>query len=168
MHIKRPLAALCAVVLLIVGVLWIIFGGIEHIEDTNGADNFSIQTITEQQIVDLSMGSRGGPNISKSILTGNNLEFSAKKFSGVYEILYDNFIGESDFQLDLTNYVINGGNFALVVVHDGEIVATLEPDMFVSYRMEDITGYVSLRIVGESADFSFNISEFDYDFHAHP
>ena len=96
------------------------------------------------------------------------MEFSAEKFTGVYEILYDNFVLPSDFEINLTAYEIRGGNFKLVVVHDDKIVATLDPDTFVEYRLEDVTGTVSLKIAGESASFSFCMSEMEYDYHAHP
>lgn len=162
-------------ILLMVGVLafvvaagaWILFGGTDHIEDTNGPEDVSLQTITDQQIIDRSIGSIGGPDISRSFLTGDAVEFSAEKFTGVHEILYDNFIGPSDFEVNLSAYEIYGGNFELVVVHNDEIIAVLEPDLFVDYRVEDITGYISLRIAGESASFSFSMSEYEYDRHAH-
>jgi len=165
--VKKTLITIGAVVFAVVVGLWLILDGTDHIEDTNGPDNFALQTITDQQIIDMSIGSIGGPNISRSALTGDTVEFSAEKFTGVNEILYDNFIGESDFWLDLTAYEIYGGNFQLVVVHNDEIVAVLEPGLFVEYRLEDITGYVSLRIVGESASFSFCMTELEYDEHAH-
>ena len=157
----------CALVLAATAGIWLFLSGTDHIEDTNGAEDFSLQTITDQQIIDQSIGSVGGPTISREFLSGNAVNFSAEKFTGVYEILYDNFIGKSDFELNLIDYEILGGNFQLVVVHDGKIVATLEPDMFVTYRLEDITGYISLRIVGESAAFRFSMSENDYDYHSH-
>lgn len=140
---------------------------LEHIEDTNGEDNFALTTITDENIINMDIGALGGPNKSVGILTGDSIEFSADKYTGVTEILYDNFIGPSDFDLSLTNFGITGGNFRMVIVHDGEIVAELEPDMFVDYRLEDVTGTVSLRIAGESASFSFCISRFDYDMHSH-
>ena len=146
---------------------WILLTGPEHIEDTNGAENFTLQTITDQQIIDRSTGSVGGPQISRSTFIGDGVEFSAEKFTGVYEILYDNYILPSDFEVNLTSYEISGGNFKIVVVHEDSIVATLEPGTFVDYRLEDITGYISLRIVGESASFSFHMSSFDYDRHSH-
>ena len=164
---KKIVSIAAAVVLVVVAGAWLLFDGIEHIEDTNGPDDYSLQTITEENIIKMDMGSIGGPNISRGILTGDTVEFSAKKFTGVYEILYDNFIGKSDFQLDLTNYYIKGGNFKLVVVHDDEIVAELEPGMLVEYRLEDVKGYVSLRIVGESASFTFSMTGYDYDWHSH-
>jgi uncharacterized protein (AIM24 family) len=108
-----------------------------------------------------------GGGASKSIIGGDVYEFSAEKFTGVYEILYDNYFGPSDFELNLTNYEIRGGNFRLVVVHNDEIVAELEPDMFVDYLLEDVTGTVSLRIAGESASFKFYIDDIDYEMHSH-
>lgn len=164
---KKGFSVICAVVLVAVAAVWFIKDGTTHIEDTNGPDDFSVQTITDQQIIDCSVGSIGGPVISRGILTGDAVEFSAEKFTGVYEILYDNYIGKSDFDLSLLNYEIRGGNFKLVVVHEDKIVAELEPDMFVDYRLEDINGYISLRIVGESASFSFAMAEIDYDMHSH-
>ena len=166
-NLKKILIMAVALVLIVTAVAWLILGGTDHIEDTNGPEDFSLQTITDQQIIDRSIGAKGGPNISRSLLLNDAIEFSSKKFTGVHEVLYDNFIAPSDFEVNLSSYTINGGNFKMVVVHNDEIVAVLEPDLFVDYRLEDITGYISLRIVGESASFNFSISEFEYDLHSH-
>lgn len=164
---KKLLVIVAAVVLVVVAGVWFILGGTEHIEDTNGADDFSLQEITDQQIIDMSIGCVGGPKISRDILSGDAVTFSSDKFTGVYEVLYDNFIGKSDFEVDLAAFVVDGGNFKMVVVHNDKIVATLEPDIFVNYRLEDVTGTVSLRIVGESASFSFSMGELEYNEHSH-
>lgn len=167
-NVKKVLAGVGAVILIAVAVVWFMHSGIDHIEDTNGAEDITLQQITDENIIKDNVGAVGGPKISREVLTGDTVEFSAKKFTGVYEILYDNYVLPSDFELDLTNYEITGGNFKLVVIHNDEIVATLEPDLFVDYILEDVTGTVSLRIAGESAAFSFSMSEMDYDNHAHP
>ena len=164
---NKKFATILAIAVLVIAGFWLFRGNISHIEDTNGAEDVSLQTITESNIVKMDTGSIGGPNISKSALTGDTVSFSSKKFTGVYEILYDNFLLPSDFVLNLTAYQITGGNFQLVVVHNEEVVATLEPGLFVEYRLEDVTGTVSLRIAGESAAFHFDMSQFDYDMHAH-
>lgn len=164
---KKVLTIIGALAFVLVAGIWILLGGTDHIEDTNGPQDFSLQTITDRNIIDRSTGSIGGPHISRSILTGSTVEFSAEKFTGVYEILYDNYIGPSDFEVNLTAYEIYGGNFKLVVVHNDEIVAVLEPDLFVNYRLEDITGYISLRIAGESASFRFDMTEYEYNRHSH-
>jgi len=165
---KKILIIAAAIVIVAVVAVWFILGGTEHIEDTNGPDNYALQTITDENIIKMDMGATGGPKISKNIIQGDTVEFSAEKFTGVYEVLYDNFIGKSDFVLDMTGFSVTGGNFKMVVIHDDKIVATLEPDMFVDYCLEDVTGTVSLRIAGESASFTFSMSQLEYDLHAHP
>ena len=55
----------------------------------------------------------------------------------------------------------------MVVVHDGEIVDELTAESAESYVLEDVNGTVSLVIAGESADFSFEMSTFDYDMLEH-
>lgn len=163
----KKLLSAAVVIFAVAASLWLILSGPEHIEDTNGPENFALQTITDQQIIDRSIGSVGGPAMTQSLLTGDTMEVSAEKFTGVYELLYDNYILPSDFVIDLTAYEIYSGNFKIVVVHNEEIVATLEPGLFVDYRLEDVTGYVSLRIVGESASFTFSMSRWEYDQHSH-
>ena len=164
---KKLLIIAVVVVFALYAGAQVLFGNISHIEDTNGPTDYALQSITPQQIVDLSTGAIGGPNITRSSLLGSTVEFSAKKFTGVAEILYDNFLLPSDFVISLTGYEISGGNFQLVVVHEDQIVATLEPGLFVDYRLEDVTGRVSLRIAGESAAFCFSTTEFDYNLHSH-
>jgi hypothetical protein len=166
---ELPMPAAIAIAVLVIAVcVWsFLTNPLEHIEDTNGPDNFALTTITDENIINLDTGALGGPNKSKGLITGDAIEFSADKFTGVTEILYDNYWGPSDFVLDMTNYEIHGGNFRMVVVRDGKIVAELEPGMFVEYRLEDVTGTVSLRIAGESAAFKFYINQTDYDMHSH-
>ena len=164
---KKTLTLIAAAVFVVVVGAWIFLGSPEHIEDTNGADNYALQTITDENIIRMDIGATGGPTISRSSLLGDTVEFSAEQYTGVSEILYDNFIGTSDFEVNLTAFQVYGGNCQLVVVHDDRIAAILEPGTFVQYRLEDITGYVSLRIVGESASFTFSMTEPEYDYHSH-
>ena len=155
-----------AVFVVVVGV-WLILGTPEHIEDTNGADDLSLQTITDENIINLDFGAVGGPTISRRNGWSNTVEFSAKKYTGVTEILYDNYIGTTGFEVALSDFEVYDGNFKLIVVYNDEIVATLEPGAVVEYRLEDVSGYISLRIAGESASFSFTMSQYDYDIHTH-
>lgn len=164
---KKPLLFAAALVMVVAALIWMFIGGVEHVEDTNGPDNYNLQTIRDHEIVEMSTGALGGPKRSQNVLTGDSIHFSAEKFTGVYEILYDNLLGKSDFWISLTNYEITGGNFKMVVVHDDRIVATLEPGLMVDYRLEDVSGRVSLRIAGESAAFSFYMSTTEYDLHSH-
>ncbi len=165
-NIKNVLWGVFAVVLIVVCVVWFLNSNLEHIEDTNGVDDYSLTTITDENIINMDTGALG-VETNKNALTGDTIEFSSEKFTGVYEILYDNYIAPSDFELNLTSFTVDKGNFKMVVVHNDKIVATLEPDMLVDYILEDVTGTVSLRIVGESAAFSFCMTQMEYDEFSH-
>ena len=45
---RNLLIGTAALVLLVIGAVCLILGGIDHIEDTNGPEDFSLQTITDQ------------------------------------------------------------------------------------------------------------------------
>jgi len=165
--LKNKFSLIFAIVFVVVAAVWFLNSDLEHIEDKNGPDDDSLTTITDENIIKMDMGALGGPNYKKGMLTGDTIEISAEKFTGVYEILYDNFIGTSDFVLNITSFDIQEGNFEMTVVHDDKIVARLEPGMFVDYLLEDVKGNVSLRIAGESAAFNFYMSEYDFDLHSH-
>lgn len=164
---KKTLILIVAVVFAIVGGVMLFLNRAEHIEDMNGADDFSLHTITEENIIKLDYGAVGGPTISWGSSWDTTVEFSAKKYTGVTEIFYDNVIGKTDFYVNLASFEVTGGNFRMVVVCNDEIVATLEPGTNVEYCLKDATGYISLRIAGESASFNFTMSEYDYDSHSH-
>ena len=135
------------------------------IEDTNGPDNFALNTITDQNILKLDLPS-GGNGIRISGLLGKTAEFSSKDFSGVVEILWTDMIA-GDFVLDLLSYEVTGGNFRMVVINEDKIIADIEPGT-TQILLEGVKGRISLRIAGESAAYSFSMSEFEYNSFAHP
>lgn len=164
---KTLIARIAAVLLIGIAAFWFLGSDLEHIEDTNGPDNYSLTTITDENIIKRDIGALGNKK-SKGFLSGDLTEFSSKKFTGVAEIMYNNYIGKSDVYFELLNYNITEGNFKVVVVHNDEIVAELEPGLFSEFHLEDISGTVSLRIAGESAAYSFGISASDYERFEHP
>ncbi len=164
-NIKNKLfVPLILIVVVIAGVM-LFNTDLEHIEDRNGAENFELQTITDEDIAKIEMGSLN-VTVSTNNIT-NMTEISSKKFTGVYEVLYTNLIGKSDFLLNIYDFQIKGGNFKMVVVHNGKIIHTLTPENAEEYLLEDVNGTVSLVIAGESADFSFKMAEFEYDSFSH-
>ena len=164
-NIKNKLFVPVIIVVVIIGAVMLFNSDLKHIEDTNGAENFELQTITDEDIAKIEMGSLN-VGTSKNSIT-NMTEISSSKFTGVYEVLYTNLIGKSDFLLNIYDYQINGGNFKMAVVHDGKIVKTLTEENYEETLLEDINGTVSLVIAGESADFSFKMTTFEYDSFAH-
>ncbi len=164
-NIKNKLFVPVILIAVIIAGIMLFNTDLEHIEDTNGADNFELQTITDEDIAKIEMGSLN-VGVSTNNIT-NMTEISSSKFTGVYEVLYTNLIGKSDFLLNIYDFQINSGNFKMVVVHDGEIVHTITPENAEEFLLEDISGTVSLVIAGESADFSFEMAKFEYDSFSH-
>lgn len=164
-NIKNKLFVPVIIVVVIIGAVMLFNSDLKHIEDTNGAENFELQTITDEDIAKIEIGALN-VGTSKNSIT-NMTEISSSKFTGVYEVLYTNLIGKSDFLLNIYDFQINGGNFKMAVVHDGKIVKTLTEENYEETLLEDINGTVSLVIAGESADFSFKMTTFEYDSFAH-
>ncbi len=167
--VKKPLKSKFVMVLIIISVVlamvMLLNTDLEHIEDTNGADDFSLQTITDKNIINQDTGAINVVTTNNTIT--NMTEISSKKFTGVYEVLYENFIGKSDFVLNLYDFKINSGNFKMVVVHDDKIVGVITPENADEFVLNDINGTVSLVIAGESANFSFEMTTFEYEEFSH-
>ena len=156
--LKKAMPAIGAVVLIVVAVFWFMGGALEHIEDTNGAANYNLQTITDQNMINQDIGSL---NLKSSTgFLNDGVTFKSDKFTGVYRIMLTNYIFPSDFVVDVAGFTINNGNFKMVVVNDDKIVAVIEPGIFANCRLENLIGSVSLVIAGESADFSFTLDAF--------
>lgn len=136
--------------------------GSVKIEDTNGPDDFSLNTITDQNILKLDLPS-GGYGVRT---TSNLATCYGKEFSGVTEILSTNLIAGT-FAVDLMDFTVTGGNFRMVVVNDGKIVADIAPGTD-QISLDGLKGDVSLRIAGESAAFSFSMLESEYNSFVHP
>lgn len=171
---NNKLLLIVAIVFAAVVLFWLFGNGMEPIEDTNGSEDLSLTTITDENIINLDLGSINPISVQESSFeiggfsVSDGVEFSSKNFSGVYEVMYGNFILNSEVVFTLHNFVVEEGNFKMCVVYNDEIVAVLEPGETVEYRMEDVNGTVSLRIAGESASYSFMMSSADYDTFDHP
>lgn len=163
---RNILWGILAVVLVAVAVAWMVINpGPEHIEDTNGAEDFSLQTITEEDIVANQMGTRGGLTQSElsykfaGLNLSDGIEYSCKKFTGVYQLYTCHIFKGSDISVSLAEFEIKSGNFAFYIVLDGKIVGEVKPeeDGFSEFTMENIeqSGTLEYYIAGESANFRF-------------
>ena len=168
--LKNVLWWVFAIAMVVICVVLFLLDDTEPIEDTNGADNFILQVITDQNIIKQDMGMVGGIKTHRDII-GAGITISSDGFTGIHQVLYDNYVLPSDFHLELTNLTVTGGNFKAVIVHDDKIVEELEfnseDDFFIDYWLEDVTGTVKLVLAGESAAFSFSMMESDYESFAH-
>ncbi|MBQ8237655.1 MAG: hypothetical protein IJZ39_05880 [Oscillospiraceae bacterium] len=170
-----PLLLIAVAVFLGIFIFWMMGSDIEPIADTNGPEDTSLVTITDDNILNLDMGAHMpiGKSSSKleigNISIGSDIEFSSDNFSGVYEVMYNNFFLDSDVYIRLNYLKVNGGNFRMVVVYNDEIIHEIEPsEEPIELLLEDLNGTVSVRIAGESADYEFAMFAHDYELFAHP
>ena len=151
---KNRLWQIFAVVMVVIGAVLFLTDDLEHIEDTNGADNYKLQEITDENIINCDIGAI---NLRKTegIIT-DTTTYSSEKYTGVSEIYGENII-TNRYVIHMNHARVDAGNFRIVLVVDDEIVHdfTLN-ELTQTYVLEDVSGYVALRIAGESADFQFD------------
>ena len=127
-------------------------------EDTNGEDNFELETITDENIINMDIGSSGLNYTETEVGALLSSEYSSKNFNGVERIYLTNFIGKSDIRVYIGHMNVESGNFKLVVVNNEEIIHEFALDTFgEEFWFEDLTGEFAIHVVGESAEFDFHI-----------
>ena len=127
-------------------------------EDTNGADNFELQTITDENIIHLETGASGLAYKESNLGLLQRSEYYSKNFNGVEQIYLTNFVGSSDIYVYIGHMNVESGNFRLVVINDDKIIHELDLDTFgEEFLFEDLTGTFSIHVAGESAKFDFYI-----------
>ena len=126
--------------------------------DTNGEDNFELETITEENIINLETGASGLSYTETQLGDIYSTEYSSKNFNGVERIYLTNFIGKSDIRVYIGHMNVKSGNFKLVVINNDEIIHEFPLDTFnEEIWFEDLTGDFAIHVVGESAEFDFHI-----------
>lgn len=165
-------AVLPIILIVIAGFLF--FPKMDHIADANGPDDFTLATLTEADLLAKSLTCTGGPNsaVGHFSLPGGwelsgGVKLYSDKFSGVTDILWADYILPSDFTLHLDHFSVEGGNFRMMVVNNGKIIADIQPGDNMDILIEDLTGYTTVRIAGESAAFTIAMTEMQYDLFEH-
>lgn len=152
--IKKILVFVLVAVFIAVFAMWMLSSELEHIEDTNGADNFSLQQITDSNIINLDIGALNFQKTTDRI--SGTTAYSSDKFTGVAEIYTENLI-TNRFDISINHAQVTSGNFRIVLVYNDEIVHEFKlNELMQSFTLENVKGTVSLRIAGESADFMFD------------
>lgn len=152
--LKKFLPLLAAVALIVVAVIWFTGSNLEHIADTNGPDDFTLQTITDDNIRNRDIGAL---NVGQSTsLVSDTVTYSSKKFTGVYEVFTENIV-TNRYEITVNHTRVDAGNFKMVLCVDDEIVHEFTLNtLSQTFVLEHVNGTVSLRIAGESADFMFD------------
>ena len=133
--------------ILLIILLFTLTGCGKHIEDTNGAEDFTLETITEEDILN------GYPvsSVKQSMeRVGNEYKYSVKKMTGVEEIFKGSFQDE-DIAITL-NTSVESGNAQIVLVYKNIILKRflLNEDNQV-FSMIGVKGEIKILVAGESA-----------------
>ena len=125
-----------------------------HIEDSNGPDNYTVVTITDEDILrggnsHMSLMATSGSSIINGRLRG---EYNAEKFSGVFKV------GEYDSDKKTININVNitceSGNAMVVVVSDDRIIKKIEANQNFDCNVDNTYDDYIIYVVGESAKLS--------------
>lgn len=132
--------------------------GVE-IADSNGLDDYTLAEITEENIINQDLGASSysmSPGSEDDDYMTSTTKFKGKEFSGVAQLYMTNYIGKSDVSIDVSNLTVDSGNFALMVLLDGEIVHEFKHgELMETFEMKDIKGTFEIVMAGETADFKF-------------
>ena len=165
-------AVLPIILVLVIGFFFL--PKMEHIEDTNGPDDYTLSTLTDADILAQKLTCTGGPNTSTGRISlpggwelSGGVKLYAEKFSGITDILWADYILPSDLTLTLDHFRVEGGNFRMMVINNGRIIADIQPGDNVDVLIEDLTGPTFVRIAGESAAFAIVMTETQYDLFEH-
>ncbi len=126
-----------------------------HTKDTNGPENFTIQTFTDEEILTNNTNLYSHSRYSRSE-TKFNIEYggTAKKYSGVDEI--EEYNNSSSFTLTLTNNV-ESGNFCVVIIYNNTIIDRIPANTTYTKNFLESGKYL-IKIVGESAKFDITFT----------
>lgn len=125
-----------------------------HIEDTNGEENFELNTLSDSDIIN---GTSVKANVVVQSFIINKGKLKISKLSGVK--LVDTF---NLFNEDLTivfNTKVKSGNFKLVVIYNGRI-DEIPINTTYEYKLENALGECIVKVAGESAKFEL---EYEYN-----
>ena len=122
----------------------------DHIEDTNGEEDFSLVTITDEDFIQYSHSLVSNNSVRTEI--GNRTKLKIGKISGIDIIEEFSVFGSGSVTISM-NMSVTSGNCRLVLVHNEQIVYDFNingEDSFVATER----GHYYLKIGGESATVS--------------
>ena len=148
---KKIMTILCAC-FLVLGLC----GCGETYEDTNGENNTSLNTITDENIIKMDLGASNISYSETNVAGISTAEYSSKNFNGVYEVQYSNYLFANRVEVQVDYINVKSGNFKLVILIGDEIVKEVPNDAFAeTYVFENVDDTLSIRVAGESANVEF-------------
>lgn len=127
-------------------LLFLMTGCQRHIKDTNGPDDYSLVSFSNDDKVSAKSYVAVGA-ISSHVLGRGS--FSAKKFSGAM-ILYE--VNVNDRISCYFDIEVESGNFEVILINDEQIIKSVALNNTSRFTIET-SGKVTLKVIGESARF---------------
>ena len=142
-------------IFLVILMCFMLFG-CSHIEDTNGSDDYSIVTYSNDDILNKSSSHImvGYSESIKSFGGKTSGEIKCNKFSGIKNIKKSKYNSKVNIDIKCN---VTSGNFMVVVIYDNMIYKTISANKSSSFSM-NVDGYLTIKIVGESAKFDVEFS----------
>ena len=143
--------------LIIIILLFTLSGCVKHVEDTNGVDDFTIQTYTDADIESGKTSSTKFGSVETTI--NNNTHLKVSKFTGVEELLSTKATNQTlIYNVEST---CKQGNFRIVILKDGSIIRDVRINSKETITLENCNGRYKLMMVGESAkiDIKYSVSK---------
>jgi hypothetical protein len=146
---KFAICSIFSVCLIVLVIFWFYDPEFKHIEDTNGAEDYSVVTITDKNIIDLDFGTIYESDENE--INDNKMAFHL--FSGVMQIYEKDYTGQN-LQVELANFKIEKGNLKVVLLVDEKIIHEFNVnESNQTFKLNNASGCVSIRLAGESASF---------------
>ena len=171
---KESVIILCVVLFLVVFILWRVLSTVLYhknnsITDINGDTDFSLNTLTQEDILSERYGYTMYASGTRSEGAGTNVGYewededrdfrsmSAKSFSGV-TVLQATLTDSPKLILDIIGNV-DSGNFRMVITVDGVYYDDVEINQTVHLEIDNIQNkLVLIKLAGESASFHAEVS----------
>lgn len=161
---------LCVAVFCVAMSLW---SDSQHIEDTNGMDNYTLETITDAELISLNTsstadsvehgtyGNKSGVN-QNSVADYDIIKYSSERTSGI-KVMQATKVSKDTLILTIDN-VVESGNCKIVIVIDGEIYTEIQLNSQNTIELKDMQGKEVFVVIGcESAKLDFEISRTQED-----
>ena len=143
---------------LVVCLSFVLFSCSRHTPDTNGRDNYSLTSMTSQDII---TGNKCIKRGSSKVKKGTSVDIDVKKFSGV-ETLHKFQLNGASLEINLAAQV-KSGNLKILLCNDSEVIKEFVVNKGQqSVTLPSMSDTLYLKAGGESASYSLS---FDYKVH---
>ena len=148
--IKKPLIYLLSML----SLASCCFYNLTHIEDTNGEDDISLCSLTEEVL--LEKNPHALFNMSSTNSNNNKTTFKCNIFSGVSDIASYTIKEKTSFTV---TSLIEEGNGDFFIYQEGKRIYSIGFPYNDTIVLSDVTGKIYFRIAGESAKMEITITK---------